>query len=87
MELQGSVAVRVAAENAGSAGLFDQDPLDLAPPRDDARSLALRAAEAVGPANVPRGAVTVARQLELPDALAVRGGDSGARLVGPDARP
>jgi hypothetical protein len=43
VELQGSVALVVPAEDAGSSGLLDEDPLDLAPPRDDAPSLASRA--------------------------------------------
>ena len=40
MELQGGMALRVPAEDAGSSGFRDQDPLDLPPPGDDAPCLA-----------------------------------------------
>ena len=78
VELQGGIALRVAAQGASSSGFLDQDALDLPPPGDDPPHLATGAAEAVRPPDVPRRPVTLARQLELADPLAVRGSDGGA---------
>jgi hypothetical protein len=78
MELQSGIALGEAAQDAGSSGLVDEDPLDLPSPRDDALRLASSAPKAVAPTQMPRRPMMAAEQLHFARPIAVCGGHGGA---------